>query len=170
MHYWCIVHLLTGDAAETINPLRERFDPETARVISAHLTLSGTFASPHPAHHYTDTIQSIANRLHPFNIALDGFSTFLPMSNTNFARLAVPDKAIAVHDAIISQFPWKEGFPYYPHVTITEYLNEADTISVSKLLSTIDIDVSDTVTKLSLVEKDVDDIWRVVQEFALSEL
>ena len=100
MHYWCIVHFLTGDAAEMINPLRERFDPETARVISAHLTLVGTFSSPHPALHYADTIQSIADRIHPFNITLDGFSTFLPISNTNFAKLAVPDEAVAVHDAI----------------------------------------------------------------------
>ena len=76
-------------------------------MVSAHLTLAGPFASPHPAIHYTDTIQSIADQIYPFTITLDGFSTFLPISNTNFAKLAVPDEATAVHEAIAGKFPGK---------------------------------------------------------------
>lgn len=168
MYSWGVVHFLTGAAAEAVDSLRMRFDPETAAVVNAHVTLAGGFQTTLPAKDYAGGIASVASRFHAFTIALDGFDTFMPTSCANFARLDEVGRLVAIHDALIQSLQMDERYPYHPHVTITEYLGADDTIRAQRTLSHIPLKVTDLVAKLSLVEKDADGKWQVVQEFSLA--
>ena len=167
MNRLIVAHVLTGEAARRIDALRKRFDPKTAAAIDAHLTLAGPFDSEHGADHYVPRIRAVAGQYAPFEITIRGFGSFIPTSLTTFAQLADRTDVVAVHDALVNALRWKERYPYVPHVTITEYLDREDTTRVYEVLGQTTLEVSDTVSKLSLMQKGIDGRWESVRDIPL---
>ena len=167
MHRLIVAHMLTGEAADTINTLRERFDQLTHTRIRAHLTLAGPFDSPQLPQSVISAVAEIAAKVPPIPLVLCGFASFLPASCTTFACINDTDRVISLHDRLLEKLGWAEPYSYMPHVTITEYLDETKTRYVSELLGQTPFLARDLVRTLRLMRKDVTGIWQCLESFPL---
>ena len=167
MHRLIVAHMLTGEAADTINTLRERFDHLTHTRIRAHLTLAGPFDSPQLTQSVISAVAEITRRVPPTPLVLCGFASFLPASYTTFACVNDADRIIALHDRLLEKLGWTEQYVYLPHVTITEYLDEAKTRYVSELLGQTPLLARDLVGALRLLRKDATGVWQCIESFPL---
>jgi 2'-5' RNA ligase len=164
-----IAHIIKGRAANVINALRKKYDGRTAAAIDAHVTLAGPCDTALTVAEIATITARVASDAIPFELIITGIGTFLPTSSTSFLHIEPKERLVALHDELVAQLLWKEAFPYYPHVTITEYLSPVETSEVVHKLHTFIIHETDMLDTLALLEKGSDGKWVLLREFQLGK-
>lgn len=164
-----IAHMIKGRAANAINTLRKKCDRKTAASIDAHVTLAGPCNTASTVTEIATVIARVTPGARPFELTITGVATFLPISSTSFLHVGPKERLVALHDELVAQLRWKEDFPYYPHVTITEYLSPAETSEVARKLHTSNIHETDILDTITLLEKGSDGKWMLLRKFQLGK-
>jgi len=164
-----IVHMLSGQAAETINKLRWKYDPKSARAVGAHVTLAGPFDTEAPLEEIKDTIDGIVKGIEPFDVQIEGVDTFLQNPFVCYFCIEPREKLASINSLLIAQLGWKDKFSYHPHVTVTEYLSREETEELFKQLQQLEIRMRDRMDKITLVERNEEGAWIPVAEFILEK-
>lgn len=167
MRHLAIAYMLEGQAAGTINALRRKYDKQTAAAIDAHVTVAGPSDTDTPIAEIGTTVARFTSSADPFGVTITGVDTFLPISSASFLRIEPKDGLVALHDGLVAQLCWKEAFPYFPHVTVTEYLSPAETTQVAKELLARDIRETGVLDAVTLLHKGSDGRWVPLHEFRL---
>jgi 2'-5' RNA ligase len=161
--------MIRGEAGDIIDALRKEHDEMTAAVIGAHVTLAGPCDTALALEEIAAVMNRAAANTKPFKITIANVGTFLPVSPTSFLKTEPQARLKALHNDLVAQLRWEEAFPYHPHVTITEYLSPAETAEVVRRLNTFDIEVTDTLDTIALLEKGSDGKWMPLHESRLRE-
>jgi 2'-5' RNA ligase len=157
-----VAHLLSGYAAMEVNALRGQFDPRTAAALAAHVTLAGAVDTDAPLPQLEAIIGQCAAEVEPFDLVIEGVTTFLPTTNTVYLPIRPADRLTALHDLLIARLGWHEQFPYVPHVTVAEFLPPAETEQVERELEPIRVFVEDRLDTLTLLERNGSGRWAPV--------
>lgn len=164
-----IAHMIKKRAANVINTLRKKYDRKTAAAIDAHVTLAGPCNTASTVAEIATVIIRVARDAIPFELTITGVGTFLPISSTCFLQIGPQERLEALHDELVAQLRWEEAFPYYPHVTITEYLSPAETSEVVRKLHTLNIHETGMLDTISLLEEGSDGKWMLLRGFQLGK-
>jgi 2'-5' RNA ligase len=164
-----IVHMLSGQAADTINKLRGKYDPKSARAVGAHVTLAGPFETDAPINEIEETITCSLKEVGQFDLEIKGIDTFLPVSAACYFCIEPREKLASINSLLIAQLGWKDKFSYHPHVTVTEYLSREETEDLFKQLQQLEIRMRDRMDKITLVERNEEGVWIPVAEFSLEK-
>jgi 2'-5' RNA ligase len=143
-------------------------DPEAA-TIAPHVTLVGPAVVPCDALPEVDAhLEAVAAAHRPFVVHLRGTGTFRPVSPVVFVALA---RGIA--DCEQLELALRSGpldgplrFPYHPHVTVAQDIDEDALDAVEQQLG--DFDGTFVVTAIDRYVNDEDGTWRPVHSFPLT--
>ena len=113
-----------GELAERIQAVRLRHDAKTARITAPHVTVAGTYWRSGPAtpENESDTIarlQVIQCKLLPFELALGGVESFLPLNNVIYLRVERTASLLAARKVLLDALGPDKERRYTPHLTLT---------------------------------------------------
>jgi 2'-5' RNA ligase len=143
-------------------------DPE-AVTIAPHVTLVGPAVVAREALPEVDAhLEAVAAVHSPFVVHLRGTGTFRPVSPVVFVALArgiadCEQLELAIRRGPLAGPP---RFPYHPHVTVAQEVDEDALDTVEKRLG--DFDGTFVVTAIDRYVNDEDGMWRPVRSFALT--
>ncbi len=125
----------TGELAERIQALRERYDAKTARITAPHVTIAGTYwrKGPPTPENEAETIrrlQTIKGRLQPFELVLGGVETFLPHTAVLYLRVEATPGLLANRRVLLEVLGMDKNRNYTPHLTLAMRLGEGPTRSL----------------------------------------
>ena len=143
-------------------------DPEAA-TIAPHVTLVGPAVVPRDALPAVDAhLENVAATHGPFVVHLRGTGTFRPVSPVVFVALARGIADCEQLDLAIRRGPLDGPlrFPYHPHVTVAQDVDDDVLDSVEKQLA--DFDGTFVVTAIDRYVNDEDGMWRPVRSFPLT--
>ena len=128
---YAVVTYLPGSLAAFVNRLRRRFNPNPASG-EPHVTILPPRPFSTPLGEPLEAIRKQCAEFQPFEVTLQGASTFWPVSGVVYLSLSRGFEQLAqLHDALNSGgLTRQEVHPYVPHVTIAQELNEAETQAV----------------------------------------
>lgn len=164
-----MAYLLRGKAAVKVNRWRREHDPRTAAASPAHVTLAGPVNTPAPLDALVRVVRAAADQTAPFELRIGSVATFLPVSATTFLEIEPRGALTALHDLLVPELGWAEAYPYHPHVTVTEYLDRADTEQVYHALRAVEVRLLDRLDRLTLLERQRDGRWIPLAEALLRE-
>lgn len=147
-----VAHLLSGYAAMEVNALRHHYDPEAAATLGAHVTLAGAVDTDQPLSELAAILAQCAAEVEPFDLVIEGVTTFLPTTSTVYLPVQPVERLTAVHDLLVARLGWQEQYPYVPHVTVAESLPPSETEAVERRLRPVRVFVQDRLDSLSLLE------------------
>ena len=131
-----VVAYLPGRLAEFVDHLRQRFNPACAGWL-AHVSI----LPPRPLQTTPEeTLAMIREKclsLEPFAVSLDCVSTFWPVTGVVYLSISAgSQRLIELHDALNHGcLEREEPFPYVPHVTVAQELDEAGAQAVLEEVS-----------------------------------
>jgi 2'-5' RNA ligase len=119
------------DVRAVVNSLREHYDPASARICEAHITLTQPLFSA-PDDRAFSVIEQITAVVQPFEIRYGGLDTFLPYPCLYLA-IEPYEPLRALHDAL-QQTGLFQPVPahhrrYVPHMTILEGSLDAESVA-----------------------------------------
>lgn len=119
------------DVRAVVNLLRERYDPTSARICEAHITLTQPLVSA-PDNDAITVIEQITASITPIEILFGGVGTFLPYSCLYL--IVEPDAPITALREALQRSSLFRAVPshherYVPHMTILEGNLPADTVA-----------------------------------------
>jgi len=167
MRHLLVAHLLSGYAAMEVNALRGQYDPRTAAALGAHVTLAGAVDTDAPLPQIEAVISQCAVETEPFDLVIQGVTTFLPATSTVYLPVGPVDRLTALHDLLVARLGWQEQFPYVPHVTVAEFLPPPETEEVVRELRPIAVFVQDRLDALTLLERNGTGKWVPVLAYHL---
>lgn len=154
--------------AAELEAWRTRFGDPLGTTVPAHVTLVPPTAVrradlPAVREHLARTTAAAA----PFRIELDGTGTFRPVSPVVFVRLAAGvGECTALEERVrAGVLGTQRRFPFHPHVTVAQQLDDAVLDTACSQLS--EYDASFLVSEVDLYELGADGRWRTVQAFRL---
>lgn len=166
-----VAYLLRGAARERAEALRQRFDPRSARALPAHVTLAGPVNVDTPLAEVRKALERVAQSTRPFPVAIGGVSTFAPVSCTTFLEVEPREALAELNGTLRAELGWTAGYPYHPHVTVTEYLDPQSTEAVYRELAR-DVRngevLPDYLDRMTLLQKEGDGTWSEVETFELA--
>jgi 2'-5' RNA ligase len=129
----------TGELAERIQAVRLQHDAKTARITAPHVTMAGTYWRSGPAtpENESDTIarlQAIQCKLLPFELALGGVESFLPLNNVIYLRVERTASLLAARKVLLDTLGPDKERRYTPHLTLTMRLDRGETQALLKEL------------------------------------
>jgi 2'-5' RNA ligase len=151
---------------QQLQELRGRFGDSQASAIPAHVTLlPPTAVSPADLDLVTAHLARVAAATQAFELRLEGTGTFRPVSPVVYVRVT---RGAAGCDALqqgIRSGPVNRdlAFPYHPHVTVAQDLDEQSLDRAFSTLSTFS--ASFVVRAFWLYEHGADGVWRPRQPF-----
>jgi len=122
-----LVAYLPGPLAEFVNGLRARLNPRFAHWLS-HVTILPPRPLPDPDAVVTE-IQEKCQLVDPFEARLSELQTFWPVKGVVYLSVSLgSDRLVDLHQ-LLNQGPLGrvEPFPYVPHITLAQELDEAET-------------------------------------------
>ena len=143
-------------------------DPE-ARSIAPHVTLVGPVAVAREDLPKVDEhVAQVAGRHGPFVVHLRGTGTFRPVSPVVFVALArgIADCEQLERDLRTGPLDAALRFPYHPHVTVAQEVDDEALDGVEDRLD--DYDGTFVVTGIDRYVTDEDGVWRPVRSFPLT--
>ncbi|OJV83513.1 MAG: hypothetical protein BGO37_09670 [Cellulomonas sp. 73-92] len=143
-------------------------DPEAA-TIAPHVTLVGPAVVARDALPEVDAhLEAVAATHGPFVVHLRGTGTFRPVSPVVFVALARGIADCEQLDLAIRRGPLDGPlrFPYHPHVTVAQDVDDDVLDAVEKQLA--DFDGTFVVTAIDRYVNDEDGMWRPVRSFPLT--
>jgi 2'-5' RNA ligase len=114
----------TGELAERIQAVRVQHDAKTAQITAPHVTMAGTYWRSGPAtpENECDAIarlQAVQRQLQPFELALSGVESFLPVNNVIYLRVERTTGLLAARKVLLDALGPDKERRYTPHLTLT---------------------------------------------------
>jgi 2'-5' RNA ligase len=126
-----VVAYLPGSLGEFVNGLRARLNPRFARWLS-HISILPP--RPLPAHpdQVLAQMQEKCQYLDPFEAKLEEVHTFWPVKGVVYLAVSLGSERLAELHDLLNGGPLGrvEPFPYVPHITLAQELDEAETRAV----------------------------------------
>lgn len=161
---YAVVSYLGGELGQFIDSLRRHFDPTLASWL-AHVTLLPPRPLQAPLEAPLDDIRRQCASVEPFEAAIQGVSTFWPVSSVVYLSFSQgADRLVELHGALNSGLlAYPEIHPYVPHITIAQELDERgkDNVlaEVRREWARYGAETSFRVESLFLVQKTPDNRW-----------
>lgn len=159
-----VVAYLPGWLAEFVDHLRQRFNPACAAWL-AHVSI----LPPRPVHTTPQEALAVIREkcllLEPFAVSLDCVSTFWPVTGVVYLSFSAgSQRLIALHDALNHGcLEREEPYPFIPHVTVAQELDEAGAQAVlgevSRAWSHYKGETSFRIELLSFVQQAPENRW-----------
>ena len=159
-----VVAYLPGRLAEFVDHLRQRFNPACAAWLP-HVTILPRRPLHTTPEEALATIREKCLSLEPFAVSLDCVSTFWPVTGVVYLSFAAgSQRLIALHDALNHGcLEREEPFPFVPHVTVAQELDEASAQAVleevSRAWSHYEGETSFRIELLSFVQQAPENRW-----------
>ena len=125
----------TGDLADRIQRLRERYDPVTARITAPHVTLAGTYwrtgpATPENEAEAMARLQPTQAQIQPFDLVLGGVGSFLPHTRVIYLEVERTAGLVAARQALLRALGPDKHRRFVPHLTLAMRLDRQETRSL----------------------------------------
>lgn len=125
----------TGELAERIQALRQRYDAKTARITAPHVTLVGTYwrtgsATPENETEAIARLQDVQNQIQPFELVLGGIRSFLPGTTVIYLHVEPTDGLLAARRILLQALGQDKHRHFVPHLTLAMRLSRAKTKSL----------------------------------------
>jgi 2'-5' RNA ligase len=129
----------TGELAERIQAVRVQHDAKTARITAPHGTMAGTYwrsgpATPENECDVIARLQAVQHQLQPFELALSGVESFLPVNNVIYLRVERTTGLLAARKVLLDALGPDKESRYTPHLTLTMRLDKGETQALLKEL------------------------------------
>ena len=161
---YAVVAYLPGRLGRFVNDLRRRLNPSHSCWL-AHVTILPPRSLQATLEEATAVLRQTCAGFNPFEITVNGLSTFWPVNGVVFLSIAAgSQRLVQLHDALNGEvLQQQEVYPYVPHITIAQQLSEEDTQAVladaSQRWAHFDGDASFRVESLTLVQQLADNSW-----------
>jgi 2'-5' RNA ligase len=174
-NYYAVVAYLPEELGSFLDRLRRRFDPGLAAWL-AHVTILPPRPLPAPLDESLEIIRKRCALVEPFEAVIQDATTFWPVSGVVYLSFSDGvERLVQLHDALNSSaLAQQEAFPYVPHVTIAQDLDEAGT---QKVLSDVarewaqyDARRAFDIASLSLVQHTTGNRWINLAPIPLGDL
>lgn len=128
---FAVVCYLPGKLGSFVDRLRSRFDPALAAWL-AHVTILPPRPLQSPLQEPLETIRKQCACIDPFEATVRGVSTFWPVSGVVYLSFNEDSERLTqLHNALnCDGLAFQEPFPYIPHITIAQDLDQRRTATV----------------------------------------
>jgi 2'-5' RNA ligase len=153
--------------ASYLQASREGFGDTQARAIPTHVTLLPPTSVPlSRVDEIVAHLATVARRLTPFEVLLEGTDTFRPVSPVVFVRVALGGDGCDAVQRAVRTGPLQRDltFPFHPHVTVAHHLDDDALDRAAKELA--EFSARFKLTGFVLYEHGADGIWRPRRRFA----
>jgi 2'-5' RNA ligase len=125
-----VVAYLPGSLGQFVNGLRARLNPRFAAWLS-HITILPPRLCANPDEAVSD-MREKCQYVEPFEAKLEEVQTFWPVKGVVYLSVSLGSARLAgLHEALnCGPLGRVEIFPYVPHITLAQELNEAETQAV----------------------------------------
>ncbi len=164
----------TGDLAEEIQAVRERYDPKTAVITPPHVTLVGTYWRTGPATAVNEAeliarLEAMTGKIKSFNLALGGIRSF--GRRTVYLGVQPSSDLLKVRATLLRLAGRDKHRRFTPHLTLAMRLNQADTaVMMAELAETAweNGRYKAPIHELRLMQRGPDDaVWRQIYQLPL---
>ena len=113
----------SGELAESIQAVRQKYDPVTARITPPHVTLAGTYSRSRPfsIKNEAETIRRLeilSGILQPFDLLLNGIRTFPGERPVVYLGVEVNKGVIEARNLLLSMLGPDKHDDFRPHLTL----------------------------------------------------
>jgi 2'-5' RNA ligase len=125
---YALVAYLPGELGRFVDALRKRLEPGFT-TWRAHVTILPPRTLPAPEEKMLTVLREKCPLIEPFDTKVGGVTTFWPVKGVVYLPISIGfQKLAALHDMLnVSELAYPEVFPYVPHVTVAQNLDEAAT-------------------------------------------
>jgi len=133
---YSIVAYIPGKLGEFVDSLRRRLNPNFAAWL-AHVTLLPPRALLTPPEELLVPIRQRCRSVEPFVVSLGRVHTFWPANGVVYLSVSAGGARLAeLHEALnCDHLACNENYPYVPHVTVAQELDEAGTHAALQAIS-----------------------------------
>lgn len=138
--YGTLAFVPTGDLRSSVDRLRAEYDPHSAQISMAHITLTQPFAKA-PINEDISLIQKIISSTKAFEITI-GPATTSPNKRLIWLDVSPKDGVLNLRDRLHGSGLFRTDMPltkgFIPHMTISEFAREPEeVVTISRLLNSI---------------------------------
>ena len=170
---YAVIAYIPGRLGQFIDEQRDRWNPDYAAAL-AHVTALTPRPLIFPPDELVDSLCKRCAHSEPFDVSVEGVGTFWPANGVVYLSIATGfDSLLDLHRMLnVSDLRYSEPYPFVPHITIAQDLDEARTqavlAAVSREWSVYDGEKSFRVETLCLVQQGEAHAWLNVAAIPLS--
>ncbi|VDG97283.1 2'-5' RNA ligase [Lysinibacillus sphaericus] len=153
------------------NGYRKRYDPHYAQ-ITPHMTVKGVFdADETEIRKVAEALRNVAMKNKPFELNVSKVSSFAPITNTIYFKVAPNEELLALHKALNNEefFGPQPQYAFVPHITIAQSLTSGEHDDIIGQLKMLGADHSEIIDRIHLLYQLEDGSWTVYETFRLQE-
>lgn len=152
------------------NSYRKRYDTKYS-MVPPHLTLKDPFEiKEENLGEIVNEIQRAADKSRPFKLKVIRYSSFYPVTNTLYMKVAENSELKALQEKLNSGLLEEEReHPFVPHITIGQEMNYDELSDVFGRLKLESIEHEETIDRFSLLYQLENGAWTVYETFLLGE-
>lgn len=153
------------------NAYRKRYDPHYSK-ITPHMTVKGVFeADDREIVDVAEAIRNVAAKNKPFEINVSKVSTFAPITNTIYFKVAPSEELSTLHEALNNEdfFGPSPQYTFVPHITIAQNLTSGEHDDIIGQLKMIGVNHTEVIDRFHLLYQLEDGSWTVYETFRLQE-
>lgn len=114
---------LEGDLADSVQAIRQQYDPVTARITPPHVTLAGTYWRSGPATLENEAeairrLEILPGILQPFDLILGGVRTFPGERPVVYLGVTVNKGLVEARNLLLSMLGEDKHRDFHPHLTL----------------------------------------------------
>lgn len=123
---YAVVTYLPSELRQFVDSLRKRLNPKFADWLP-HVTILPPRSLSDGAISKMELLQQFSPLLEPIEAKIEGVSTFWPANGVVYLSLSEGFRQlIQLHDVLnVSGLAYNEAYPYVPHITVAQELDEA---------------------------------------------
>ena len=151
------------------NSYRKRYDPHYS-LITPHMTLKGVFeANDNEIEELSKNISKVANQHKPFKLHTTSVSSFAPVTNAIYFKVAQTDELVKLHEDLHKENLGSEAeYAFVPHITIAQKMASGEHDDIYGQLRMIGVDHEEIIDRLHLLYQLEDGSWTVYETFRLN--
>lgn len=152
------------------NAMRKRYDSHYS-LISPHVTLKETFTlTALELQPVVDQLREIAKELKPFSLIVYKYSSFSPTSNSIYMGVQENEELLKLQKKLNNDtLAQKEPYPFVPHITIGQDLNDDEFHDILGRLKMKDIHHEEVCDRFQLLYELDNGSWTVYETFVLGK-
>lgn len=161
-----VVIFPTKPLQDFVNSYRKRYDPHYAH-IPPHITLKAGFeVDDQQINEVVQKLRDVAKKVNPFDITVTKFSSFKPVNNVIYLKIAPKEDLENLHSEISARFPdHVPEYLYVPHITIGQELSNDEHTDIYGSLKMLQVNKQDTIDRFHLLYQLENGSWTVYETF-----
>lgn len=161
-----VVIFPTKPLQDFVNSYRKRYDPHYAH-IPPHITLKARFeVDDQQINEVVQKLRDVAKKVNPFDINVTKFSSFKPVNNVIYLKIAPKEDLENLHSKISARFPdHVPEYLYVPHITIGQELSNDEHTDIYGSLKMLQVNKQDTIDRFHLLYQLENGSWTVYETF-----